>query len=182
MNSLAKNYNSLLSIEERMINIQKYINDLRTRSYIAQNLFERSFEELEFLIMRTKDISSVSSEAKNILKVDLDMSSHMGKNQILANADNIGVKDASQSSDKNILTGIQEMSILSKDKSLKIHSSNKDKTLPKEDNSPSKDKLVSKKETSYDILFFLKEKIVNIVLNPLLHVLSNIERKYLTFS
>ena len=81
MNSLAENYNSLLSIEERMINIHKDINDIRTRSYIAQNLFERSFEELEFLIMRKKYISSVSSEAKNILKVDLDMTSQWEKSK-----------------------------------------------------------------------------------------------------
>ena len=59
MNSLAENYNSLLSIEERMINIQKDINDIRTRSYIAQNIFERSFEELEFLIMGKKNILSL---------------------------------------------------------------------------------------------------------------------------
>ena len=37
--SLAENSNSLLSIEERMINIQKDINDIRTRSYLAQNIF-----------------------------------------------------------------------------------------------------------------------------------------------
>ena len=39
MNSLAENSNSLLSIEERMINIQKDINDIRPRSYLAQNIF-----------------------------------------------------------------------------------------------------------------------------------------------
>ena len=158
MNSLAENYNSLISIEERMINIQKDINDIRTRPYLAQNILEKSFEELEFLIMRRKDISPVSSEAKNILKVDLDMPSHTGKSQMLADADNIGIKDASRSSDKNILTGIQEMAIISKDKSLKIHSSNKDKPLLKEDNSHSNDKLLSKGETSDDIIFFRKEK------------------------
>ena len=95
MNSPVENYKSLLSIEERMINIQKDINDIRTRSYLAQNIFKKSFEELEFLIMRTKDISLVSLEAKHILKVDLDMSSHMRKSQIPENADNIGVKDVS---------------------------------------------------------------------------------------
>ena len=93
----------------------------------------------------------------------------MGKIQIPANVDNIGVKDASQSSDKNILTRIQEMPIISKDKNLKIHS-------------PNKDKLLSKGENSYDNLFFLEEKTENIILNPLLRVISDIERKYLTFS
>ena len=74
------------------------------------------------------------------------------------------------------------MPILSKDKNLKIHSPNKDKPLSKEDNSPLKDKFLSKGENSYDNLFFLEEKTENIILNPLLHVISYIERKYLTFS
>ena len=39
--------------------------------------------------MRTNDISSVSSETKNINKVGLDMSSHLGKSQVTAVVDNI---------------------------------------------------------------------------------------------
>ena len=39
-----QNYNSILAIEEKMINIKNDINDVRMRSYMAQNLFERSFE------------------------------------------------------------------------------------------------------------------------------------------
>ena len=39
MNILVENYNSILTIEEKMINIQKDINDVRTRSYMTQNLF-----------------------------------------------------------------------------------------------------------------------------------------------
>ena len=81
MNILVENYNSILTIEEKMINIQKYINYVRTRSSMAQNIFERSFEKFENIIMRTKDASSVSLETKNVLKVVLDMSSHMGKSQ-----------------------------------------------------------------------------------------------------
>ena len=61
MNILAENYNSVLTIEENMINIKNDINDVRTRSYMAQNLFERSFEIFESMIMRTEDTSSVSS-------------------------------------------------------------------------------------------------------------------------
>ena len=106
MNGLAENYNSLISIEERMINIQKDINDIRTRSYLAQNLFEKSFEELEFLIMRTEDVSSVSSKAKNIKKVVLDMPSHPGKSQTIGIADNIGTTDIFLYKNKNISKGI----------------------------------------------------------------------------
>ena len=39
--------------------------------------------------MRTDDVSSVSSETKNINKVGLDMPSHLGKIQITTIADNI---------------------------------------------------------------------------------------------
>ena len=86
MNSLAENYNSLISIEERMINIQKDINDIRTRSYLTQNLFEK----LEFLITRIEDVSPISLKTKNIKKVGLDMLSHPGKSQTTTIANNIG--------------------------------------------------------------------------------------------
>ena len=79
MNILAENYNSILTVEEKMINIQKDRNDVRTRSYMAQNIFERSFKNFENIIMRTEDVFSISSETKNILKVALDMPSHIGK-------------------------------------------------------------------------------------------------------
>ena len=69
--------------------MQKDINDKRTKYYMAQNLLEKSFEDLENLIIRTKDVSSVSLETKNILKVDLDMSFPMGRSQVIANADDI---------------------------------------------------------------------------------------------
>ena len=45
MNILVENYNSILTIKEKMIDIQKDINDVRTRPYMAKNLFERSFEK-----------------------------------------------------------------------------------------------------------------------------------------
>ena len=79
MNILAENYSSILLIEEKMINIQKVVNDVRARSYMSQNLFEKSFENLKNMIMRIEDASSVSSETKNITKVGLDMPSHSRK-------------------------------------------------------------------------------------------------------
>ena len=95
--------------------------------------------------MRSDDVSSASSKTKNINKVSLDMLSHSGKSQATEIADNIRTRDISLSKSKNISKCIQEMSILQKDKSLK-------------DNSLSKDKLLSKRENSYDILFFPEEK------------------------
>ena len=77
MNVLAENYNFLITLEEKVINLQKDINDIRNKSYMAQNLLEKSFEELENF--RIEDVSSTSSETKNISKVDLDMPSQMGK-------------------------------------------------------------------------------------------------------
>ena len=105
MNILAKNYNSILTIEEKIKNIQKDINNVRSISYMAQNLFKRSFEIFENIIMRTEDASSISSEAKNILNVSLDMSSHMGKSQGTAKDDDIRTRDISLSKDKNISKG-----------------------------------------------------------------------------
>ena len=74
------------------------------------------------------------------------------------------------------------MSILQKDENLKNNSPSKDKHLPSEDNCPSKDKLLPKGENTDETLFFQEEKTENIVLNPSSHILSDIERKYLTFS
>ena len=72
-----------------MINLQKDANNIRSKSYISQNLIEKCFEILEEMIMRTDDVSLVSSETKNINKVGLDMSSHSGKSQATTIADNI---------------------------------------------------------------------------------------------
>ena len=72
------------------------------------------------------------------------------------------------------------MPILQKDKSLNNNSLAKDKNLSSGDNNPSKDKPLSKGENSDDILFFPEEKIENI--NTSSFILSNMERKYLTFS
>ena len=74
------------------------------------------------------------------------------------------------------------MPILQKDKSLKDNSFAKDKNLSSGDNNPSKDKLLSKRENFDDILFFPKEKTKNNVINTSSFILSDIERKYLTFS
>ena len=79
MNMILENYNALISIEENVINLQKYINDIRSKSYISQNLLEKCFERLGEMIMRSDDVSSASSETKNINKVGLDMQSHSGK-------------------------------------------------------------------------------------------------------
>ena len=73
------------------------------------------------------------------------------------------------------------MYILQRDKSLKNNSFAKDKNLLSGDNSPSMDKLLSKGENSDDILFSLEEKTNNNVINTSF-ILSDMEKKYLTFS
>ena len=94
--------------------------------------------------MRTDDVSSASSETKNMKKVSLDMPSHSGKSQAIATADNIRTGDISLLKSKNISKGTQEMPILQKDKSLNNNSLATDKNLSSGDNSPSKDKLLLK--------------------------------------
>ena len=89
MNVISENYNDLISIEEKVINLQKDINNIRSKSYISQNLLEKCFERLREMIMRIDNVSSVSSETKNINKVGLDMPSHSGKSQTTAIAENI---------------------------------------------------------------------------------------------
>ena len=44
MNMIFENYNDLISIEEKIINLQKDINDIRSKSYISQNILEKCFE------------------------------------------------------------------------------------------------------------------------------------------
>ena len=127
MNMISENYNDLISIEEKIINLQKDINDIRSKSYISQNILEKCFERLGEIIVRTDDVSSASSETKNIKKVGLDMPSHSGKSQATATADNIRTGDISLLKSKNISKGTQEMPILQKDKSL--NSFAKDKNL-----------------------------------------------------
>ena len=46
MDMISKNYNAFSTIEEKVINLQKYINDIRSKSYISQNLLEKCFERL----------------------------------------------------------------------------------------------------------------------------------------
>ena len=46
INIIVENYNSLISIEEKVINLQKDINNIRTESYMTQNLLEKCFEEM----------------------------------------------------------------------------------------------------------------------------------------
>ena len=46
MNLIVENYNSLILIEEKVINLQKDINNIRTESYMTQNLLEKCFEEM----------------------------------------------------------------------------------------------------------------------------------------
>ena len=79
MNIIAKNYNALISIEEKVINLQKDINNIMSKSYMSHNLLEKCFERLGEMIVRSENVPSVSSETKNINKVDLDMPSHSGK-------------------------------------------------------------------------------------------------------
>ena len=179
---IAENYNDLISIEEKVINLQKDINNIRSKSYMSQNLLEKCFERLGEMIMRSEDVPSNSSEIKNINNVSLDMPSHLGKSKATTKADNIRTKDISLSKDKNISIGIQEMPIIQKDKNLKDNSLLKDKHLPSGDNSPAKDRLLLKGENSDDTLFFPKEKIENTTINTSSFILFDIERKYLTFS
>ena len=89
MNVISENYNDLISIEEKVINLQKDINDIRSKLYISQNLLEKCFKRLREMIMRTDDVSSVSSETKNINKVSLDMPSYSKKIQATTIVDNI---------------------------------------------------------------------------------------------
>ena len=131
--------------------------------------------------MMTDDVSSASSETKNIKKVGLDMPSHSGKIQATSTADNVRTGDISLPKSKNISKGTQEMPILQKDKSLKNDSLTKDKNLSSGDNSPSKDKLLSKGENSDDILFFQEENTENSVINTSSFILSDMERKYFDF-
>ena len=56
---------------------------------MSQNLLQKCFERLGEMILRSEDVLSVSSETKSINKVGLDMSSHLGKSQAIAIADNI---------------------------------------------------------------------------------------------
>ena len=57
MNMILENYNALILIEEKVINLQKDINDIRSKSYISQNLLEKCFERLGEIIMRLDDVS-----------------------------------------------------------------------------------------------------------------------------
>ena len=70
------------------------------------------------------------------------------------------------------------MPILPKDESLVNNSHSQGKG---QDNSPSKDKLLSKGKNPDDILFFQEEKIENAPINSSV-IISDIEKKYLTFS
>ena len=82
---ISENYNDLISIEEKIINLQKDINDIRSKSYISQNLLEKCFERLGEMIMRSDDVSSAYFETKNIKNVGLDMSSHSRKSKATCN-------------------------------------------------------------------------------------------------
>ena len=41
MNIIVENYNVLILIEEKVTNLQKDINNIRTKSYMAQNPLEK---------------------------------------------------------------------------------------------------------------------------------------------
>ena len=89
MNIIAENYNALITIEEKVINLQKYINNIITKSYMSQNLLEKCFEKMREIIMRSEDVPSISSETKNINEVGFDMSFYSRKNLTTTIADNI---------------------------------------------------------------------------------------------
>ena len=69
---------------------------------------------------------------------------------------------------------------INNDNNLNNNSLASDKNLSSGDNNPSKDKLLSKGEIPDDILFFPEEKTEHI--NTSSFILSDMERKYLTFS
>ena len=92
MNIIAENYNALISIKEKVINLQKDINNIRSK-YMSQNLLEKCFEILREMVVRSEDVPSISSLTKNINKVGLDMPSHSGKIQATTNVDNIRTED-----------------------------------------------------------------------------------------
>ena len=89
MNTIVENYSAFILIEEKVINLQKDINNIRSKSYMSQNLLEKCFEILGKMIIRSEDVPSVSSETKNINKVGLDMASHSRKSQATTNTENI---------------------------------------------------------------------------------------------
>ena len=89
MNMVLENYNAIISIGEKVIHLQKDINDVSSKSYVSQNLLKKCFEMLGEMITMTDDVSLVSSKTKNINKVGLDMPSHLGKSQATTIVDNI---------------------------------------------------------------------------------------------
>ena len=59
MNIIAENYNDFISIEEKVINLQKDINNIRSKSFMSQNLLEKCFEQLGEMIIRLEDVNSL---------------------------------------------------------------------------------------------------------------------------
>ena len=53
MNIIAENYNVLMLIEEKVINLQKDINDIKSKSYLSQNLFEKLEQKMFSQILQT---------------------------------------------------------------------------------------------------------------------------------
>ena len=95
INIIVENNNVFILIEEKVINLQKDINDIRSKSYMSQNFFEKCFEKLEKMIIRTKYVFLVSLKTKNINKIRLDMSYNSKKGQIITNDNNIRIEDIS---------------------------------------------------------------------------------------
>ena len=91
MNIIAENYNALISIEEKVINLQKNISNIRTESYMTQNFLEKCFKEMGEIIVSIEDVFPFSSETKKSRRVGLDMPSHPGKIQATTIADKIRV-------------------------------------------------------------------------------------------
>ena len=148
---------------------------------MSQNLLEKCFKRMREIIVRTKDVSLVSSKTKNIKKVGLNMPSHLGKSQATIIANNIRTGDISLFKDKNISKGIQTMSILQNDENLKNNSLKEDKHLPSRDNNPLKDKLLLKGKNYDEIFFFPEEETEKMPINPIV-ILSEMEKGYLAFS
>ena len=68
MNVISENYNELISIKEKVINLQKDINKIRSKSYISQNLFEKCFERLGEMIMMTDEFPQSPQRPKTSIR------------------------------------------------------------------------------------------------------------------
>ena len=68
MNIIFENYNDLIPIEEKVMNLQKDINNIRSKSYMSQNLLEKCFERLGEMILRLEDFPQSAQRLKTSIR------------------------------------------------------------------------------------------------------------------